>query len=246
MRLIDTHVHLDELKDLAGALQRADEAGVKTIIAVGMDILSNKRILELSAQYPNFIYPALGLHPWRISAGQIEENINLLKREVGHCVALGEIGLDFALETAPDYQVKVLEEIFALAQEHKKPVLLHARRAWEVTWQLLKKWGIEKAVFHWYSGPLDTLNKIMEAGYYISATPAAAYSARHRRALKAAPLKKILLETDAPEIYQGVASEPKDVRISLKEVSVLKGLSEEEVAHQTFLNAQDFFQLMFS
>ncbi len=246
MQLIDTHVHLNELKDLSGALQRAEEAGVSAIIAVGMDILSNKRILELSAQYPNFIYPALGLHPWRISAGQIEENINLIKKEVGRCVALGEIGLDFALEIAQDYQVKVLEETLALAQVYKTPVLLHARRAWEETWKLIKKWGIEKAVFHWYSGPLEVLAKILEAGYYISATPAAAYSERHRRALKAAPLKKILLETDAPEIYQGVASEPKDVRISLKEVSILKELSEEEVAHQTFLNAQNFFQLIFS
>lgn len=246
MNLIDTHVHLDELRDLSGALQRAKEVGVKAIIAVGMDFLSNKKILELSAQYPNFVYPALGLHPWRISQGQIKENLDLLKKEVGRWVALGEIGLDFALETPQDYQVKVLEEFLAIAQEQKKPVLLHARRAWGRTWEIIKEWKIEKAVFHWYSGPLDILKKIIDSGYHISATPAAAYSASHRQAIRAAPLERILLETDAPEVYQGVASEPKDVQRTLLEVSAVKGLPAEEVAQQTFGNAQGFFQILFS
>ncbi|MGC8809253.1 MAG: TatD family hydrolase [bacterium] len=246
MQIIDTHVHLDELKDLPGALQRAKEAGVKGIIAVGMDFLSNKKILELSAQYPNFVYPALGLHPWRIAAGHIEENLDLIKGENERCVALGEIGLDFALETPQDYQVKVLEEILSIAHKYKKPVLLHARRAWDRTWELIKEWEIEKAVFHWYSGPLDILSKIIAGGYYISATPALAYSERHRQAIRAAPLERILLETDAPEAYQGVASEPEDVKRTLAEVSMLKGLPAEEVAQQTFLNAQEFFQIIFS
>lgn len=246
MNIIDTHVHLDELKDLPGALRRAKEAGVKAIIAVGMDFLSNKKILELAAQYPNFVYPALGLHPWRISRGQIRENLDLIKEEGGRCIALGEIGLDFALETPQDYQVKVLEEVLAISCEQKKPLLLHARRAWARTWEIIKEWKIEKAVFHWYSGPLDILKKIVEAGYYISATPAVAYSERHRQAIRAAPLERILLETDAPEVYQGVASEPKDVYRTLLEVSAVKGLPTEEVAQQTFGNAQEFFQIIFA
>lgn len=246
MNLIDTHVHLDELKDLPGALQRAKEAGVKALIAVGMDFLSNKKILELSARYPNFVYPALGLHPWRIPRGQIKENLDLIREEVGKCVALGEIGLDFALETPQDYQVKVLEELLAIAHKEKKPVLLHARRAWGKTWAIIREWKIEKAVFHWYSGPLDILSKIIAAGYYVSATPAVGYSERHRQAIIAAPLERILLETDAPEAYQGVASEPKDVQRTLLEVSAAKGFAVEEVAQQTFGNAQEFFQIIFS
>lgn len=246
MKIIDTHVHLDELRDWPKALERAKEAGVKAIIAVGMDILSNKKILELSTQYPNFVYPALGLHPWRISVGQIEENLDLIRKEAGRCIALGEIGLDFALETPQDYQVKILKEILSIAHEQKKPVLLHARRAWGRTWEIIKEGKIEKAVFHWYSGPLDILSKILETGYYISATPAVAYSERHRQAISAAPLERILLETDAPQVYQGVASEPKDVQRTLLEVSMVKGLPAEEVAQQTLLNAQEFFQIRFT
>ncbi|MGQ9693886.1 MAG: TatD family hydrolase [Thermodesulfobacteriota bacterium] len=246
MKIIDTHVHLDELRDCPQALERAKEAGVKAIIAVGMDILSNKKIMELSAQYPNFVYPTLGLHPWRISVDKIEENLDLIRKEAGRCIALGEIGLDFALETPQDYQVKILEEILSIAHEQKKPVLLHARRAWGKTWEIVKKGKIEKAVFHWYSGPLDILSKILETGYYISATPAVAYSERHRQAISTAPLERILLETDAPQVYQGMASEPKDVQRTLVEVSMVKGLPAEEVAQQTLLNAQEFFEIIFA
>lgn len=246
MKLVDTHAHLDEIEDLPGALQRAEEAGVKAIIAVGMDLTGNQKILELSSKYPRLVYPALGLHPGRLTSGKIEENLKLIASEIRQCVALGEIGLDFALDPPPDYQIKVLEELLAIASQEKKPVLLHARRAWDKTLVVIQKWEIKKAVFHWYSGPLEVLNKIIGAGYYLSATPAAAYSERHQRAIQAAPWERILLETDAPETYQGVASEPKDVRLSLQEVSKLKGAREEVVAQQTFSNTQTFFQINFS
>jgi TatD DNase family protein len=57
------------------------------------------------------------------------------------------------------------------------------------------------------------------------------------------PLGRLLLETDAPEVYQGNASEPKDLFIALRAVSELRGQEPGEIADQTFLNAQDFFKL---
>jgi len=63
MELIDTHAHLDEIKEVEGALSRAKEAGLKAIIGVGADVASNKKILELANEYPGFVFPALGLHP---------------------------------------------------------------------------------------------------------------------------------------------------------------------------------------
>jgi TatD DNase family protein len=108
---------------------------------------------------------------------------------------------------------------------------------------LLQAFQVERAVFHWYSGPAGVLKEIFERGYFISATPAAAYSERHRRAIKMVPLDRLLLETDAPEVYQGNPSEPKDLFIALKAVSELKGQEPAEIADQTFLNAQNFFNL---
>ena len=62
-------------------------------------------------------------------------------------------------------------------------------------------------------------------------------------AIQAAPLERLLLETDAPEIYQGEKSEPKDLIKTLHFVSELRKKEKEEIAKQTFLNSLNLFQL---
>ena len=83
-------------------------------------------------------------------------------------------------------------------------------------------------------------------GYFISATPALAYSPPHQEAIKRSPLERILLETDTPVSYQGKESKPKDVWITLEEVARLKGLDPMMVAKQTTANASQFFQIPFN
>ena len=103
--------------------------------------------------------------------------------------------------------------------------------------------SIKGAIFHWYAGPLDLLDNILDSGFFISATPALAYSPLHQQAIKKTPLERILLETDTPVSYQGKESRPKDVRTSLQEVARLKGIDLLEVARQTTTNATHFFQI---
>lgn len=52
MKLIDTHAHLDEIKDIEGTLARAKEAGIRAVVGVGTDLAANEKILELADQYP--------------------------------------------------------------------------------------------------------------------------------------------------------------------------------------------------
>ena len=108
---------------------------------------------------------------------------------------------------------------------------------------MLQSFPLERAIFHWYSGPLDVLRRVFEQGYFISATPAAAYSERHRAAIEAAPVSRLVLETDAPEVYRGVPSEPRDLRKTLQSVSEVKKMKAEDLARHTYRNAIDFFQL---
>ena len=98
-------------------------------------------------------------------------------------------------------------------------------------------------VFHWYSGPFDTLEEIIRSGYFISATPALRYSPVHQEAIRRTPLEFLLVDTDTPVNYQGLEARPKDVRISLEEVSRLKGLSAEKVSEQTTRNACRFLKI---
>ena len=103
--------------------------------------------------------------------------------------------------------------------------------------------SIEKVIFHWYSGPLDILDKVIADGYYVSATPALAYSPQHREAIERAPLEHILVETDAPVEYEGNVTEPADVLITLRELSRLKNMDILEVAEATTANAVKLFGL---
>ena len=243
MQLIDTHAHLDEIKDIDGALCRAKEAGIRAVIGLGSDFASNKRIMELSGRYPGYVFPALGLHPWRLETDDLEANFSLIETELPRCFALGEVGLDFAIQTPKDRQAEVLRRLLEMAIREKKPVLLHARRAWAEALALLKAYDMRRAVFHWYSGPANVLKEILARGYFISATPAAAYSEKHRQAIQMAFLNQLLLETDCPEVYRGVPSEPKDLLTVLTSVSELYGKGKEQIAGQTFMNAQVFFKL---
>ncbi len=243
LKLIDTHAHLDEIQDIEGALIRARAAGLRKIVAVGADLGSNKKILEIARSFPDIVFPAVGLHPWRLDGMDIKANLDFIEKELPNCLALGEVGLDWAIQVSRAEQEEVLGKLLAIATRERKPVLLHARRAWAEAFQLLRSFQIDKAVFHWYSGPLDVLQKILSQGYLISATPAAAYSERHRQAIQNAPLASLLLETDCPEKYRGKESEPKDLWTALHAVAEVKRLKAEEIANQTFSNAFDFFDL---
>lgn len=241
--LIDTHVHIDELTDLEGAIRRAQSAGVKAIIGVGSDLVSNQTVLQIAQDFPGYLFPALGFHPWQIEAGRLEATLDALDREVGRCVALGEVGLDFKAETDKTLQIRAFQRIIELAASRNRPVIVHARGAWEEALSMVGEAGLEMAVFHWYSGPMSVLTRIIEKGYSISATPALAYSSRHRRAIRRMPIEGLLLETDAPQAYRGVASEPKDLLTSVFMVADLKGMEPEEVARKTTQNALELFGL---
>jgi TatD DNase family protein len=242
-KLIDTHAHLDEVQDLEEALKKAQDVGIRGIVGVGTDLASNEKILHLAARFPNFVLPAVGLHPWRLEGIDPQAQLGLIEKELPRCVALGEVGLDFALKTPREKQEEVLRGLLTIARRENKPVLLHARRAWAEALGMLKKQGIERAIFHWYSGPPDILQQVIAQGYWVSATPAAAYSERHRLAIQAAPLDQLVLETDAPEIYRGARSEPRDLLKTLQAVSELKGQTPEEIARQTYRNSMAFFRL---
>ena len=78
LRLVDTHAHLDEIGDLPTAMDNARAAGLSAIIAVGQDLASDVKVLEIAEQYPGFVYPALGWHPWYLKEDEVEVLIQVL------------------------------------------------------------------------------------------------------------------------------------------------------------------------
>jgi TatD DNase family protein len=252
-KLIDTHAHLDELGNLDLMLEEAKKAGVIAIVAVGSNYQSNMKTLEISQQNCRFVYPALGLHPWELGnlgTFEIDENLRFIEQNIASAVAVGEIGLDYDKRVlnlaSKELQKEVLCRLLNLARKYAKPAIIHSRYAWKDALYLIQDVGINKAVFHWFTGFSSVLKGIISSGYFVSATPATEYHEEHRRAIKEAPLQRLLLETDCPVAYGRTAryeSQPADVLRGVKAVSQIKEIAEVTIAEQTTRNAINLFLL---
>jgi TatD DNase family protein len=248
--LVDCHAHLEELEDPEAAIERAGKSGVLSIVAVGSDLESNRRALALSGRHGEVtVYAALGIHPWRLEGRDLEQDLAFVEKNLVRAVAIGEVGLDFWLkESRKDpFHRKRQEDLFrrllSLGRDLSKPVIIHARGAWAESLGMVLEEQVSKAVFHWFSGPLEILREILNHGYLISATPAARYSEKHQSAIRDAPLERILLETDSPVLYEGRRSEPADVVRTCQAVARIKQIPESEAAKVTTENAVQFFGL---
>jgi len=241
--LIDAHAHLNAVEQSDRAIRAAGSVGVTRIVAVGMDLKSNQETLHLAARYPRAVLPAIGYHPWMISPEAVEETLAFIQDNLIDCVALGEVGLDYKVKVKKKLQQEVFARVLSIAVEVKKPVIVHSRFSYERSFQMVSSAGIARAVFHWYSGPLDILERIIENGYYISATPALGYSRFHQAAVKKAPLERILVETDSPVDYKGKTSEPAHLIDTLEALRRVKKRPLDEVAAVTAENARRFFGL---
>lgn len=249
-RLIDTHAHLEEIENIEQVIVQAKEAGLITIIAVGSNMASNAKTLEIAGRFPDFVYPALGYHPQNIVESEIDANLEFIKSHIDEAVAVGEVGLDYSkwvrAAADKDLQKQVLKELLKIAKDNDKPALIHSRYAWRDALDAVIASSIDKAVFHWYTGTSSVLRDIIEHGYHISVTPAVAYHEEHRRAVREAPLDRLLLETDSPVVYaRGRNGEfkasPSDVTRSLEGAAALKGLSDAAMAEVTTENARRLF-----
>ncbi len=247
--MVDTHAHREEIEDLDLAIERARDAGVVAIVAVGSDLESNRRTLEIAGRYRGYVFPALGLHPMNLGGASpdIELNLRFIEDHIRELVAIGEIGLDYRKDVVgragKDLQRQAFRRCLGLGVEYKKPVLVHSRYAWRDCFNVVKEVGVRGAVFHWYTGPLSTLTDILGQGYMVSVTLAAEYHEEHRRAIGEVPEESLMLETDAPVVYREHRSEPADVARSLRAAAELKGRDPGGLARTTTDNALRFFGL---
>ncbi|MBP9853441.1 MAG: TatD family hydrolase [Candidatus Omnitrophica bacterium] len=250
----DTHAHLDHLEDLESALNRAFQAGVKGIVAVSMDLESCKKSLKIKNQFSSpKIFLGMGVHPSEANLSELNECLDFVRENIKELTVVGEIGLDFWYkwvrkdQEKKDEQRKVFKEFLLLAQEFNLPAVIHSRGAWRECFETVRDLQIVKAEFHWYSGPTDVLKDILDAGYYISASPSVAYSPQSREAITYAPIEQTLIETDCPVFFNdkdkgiGFKSEPKDVFRTLEAYCELKNVKPDIALQHFNQNAKRFF-----
>jgi len=253
MKLIDSHNHLDQIENVDEALAQASQAGVDMVIAVGVHLQANRKNLEIQQRISSpKIHLAFGIHPGEIKPEEIEETLQFIRDHHAQAIAIGEIGLDFWYrwvrkdDEKKQQQREVFRRQLELAKEFNLPVVIHSRGAWKDCLQFVLDFDIKKVLFHWYSGPVDVLNQILEKGFWISVTPSLAYSPEHRAAAVHAPIEQTLIETDSPVYFKeglngGFQAGPKDVAQTLKLYAAVKEKNEEELSLKLYQNAKNFF-----
>ncbi len=251
--LIDTHCHLDFPEfdaDRGEVLKRAADAGVKYVINIGSSLQGSINSVKLAKDYPN-VFAVVGCHP-HDSRDFSEQDLETVRSLASFekVVAIGEIGLDYYRNLSPqEDQKKIFVSFLHLAEELNLPVVIHSREAREDTLRIMHEENVKKAIIHCFGGDEIFLKECIDREYLISFTCNVSYKKAQnvRDAVKAAPLKMICLETDAPylsfEGYRGKRNEPSFVNMLAQEISRIKALSVEEVARVTTLNAQNFFGL---
>jgi len=250
--LTDTHCHLDMLKDLKGALQRAKENQVNFIVTIGIDLKTSRKAVEIAEHHP-FVWAAVGVHPHEAKTltDQVHKELENLASHP-KVVAIGEIGLDFYRNLSPrEIQIDAFKRQIKLAQKRGKPIIIHCREAISETWQILVKTnGLScKGIWHCFPGDVSFAEKCIKAGFYISIPGIVTFpkATKLRQVVEQTPLESLLLETDAPFLspvpMRGKENEPAFLRYTAQKVAEIKGISLKQVALKTTENAKKLLNL---
>ena len=253
--IIDTHAHLDMHafdKDREQVLDRALQEGISHIITVGVDLSSSLAALEISKQH-DFVFSAIGYHPHHAKEmGPKEaEALSELASEA-NVVAWGEIGLDFFHRHSPqDKQIDVFNHQLDLAVDAGLPVVIHDRDAHKETLDILKSKGRHKyrGVIHCFSGDYPLAMAFIDLGFYLSIPGIVTYKNAGQMKDVAAriPIERMLVETDAPFLtpspHRGKRNESSFVTHTVREIARLRGITVDQMAHQTSENAISLFEL---
>lgn len=250
---IDTHCHLDfpEFdKDREEVIKRAKEGGIDYIINIGSSLKSSVNSIALAQKY-DFIYATVGVHPHDADNFKNEEENKLRKlAKKEKVVAIGEVGLDYYKNYSGSRNQKSLFTLLvSLSKELNLPLVIHSRQAENDTLEILGDFIPLKAVVHCFSGGEDFLKACLDLDFLISFTANITYKKAQnlRNITKITPLKKILLETDAPylapEGLRGRRNEPLNVKYVAEELAKIKAVSLDEIARITTNSAKDFFRI---
>jgi TatD DNase family protein len=255
--MIDTHIHLDadQYADPSGAIKRARDAGVAAMVVPGTGAASNRAVLELARRWPRVVYAGCGFHPERfeLTDADADDAIAMIRAERASLCAVGEVGMPWYGDDARRPGIRerarrVLRRFADAAVECDLAMIIHAphdsaREALEV----LREAHVRRAVFHWHKSDDATTRAIIDAGYFISLTPEAAYRERDQKLARAVPLERMLVETDGPWPYggpfEGRPTEPAMVAEAVDAIAKVLGVRREMVSAVTTANARGLFRI---
>jgi TatD DNase family protein len=238
LSLVDTHVHLHAYEDVDGLLSRAGAAGVRQVVAIGVDLATSRWNVEVAIRRADVV-AAVGVHPVQVT-GRVDpatlDELEQLARQpmVG---LIGEIGIDtIDGQTDLTTQLDALRAQLLIARRVAKPVNLHLRGSVDAALGLIaESYPVDLgAICHYFVGDLDEAKRLIAVGLFISVGKPAARTQNLalRDALAWIPLDRLLLETDSYPL-PGRLTEPADLPLVASAIAVIRGCDVAEVARAT-------------
>ena len=230
--LIDAHCHLDRYREnLAYALEQINQHRIFTI-SNSMDLPSYKQNVKI-AETSDLILPVFGIHPW--NAPEYVNCLEDLNWAISESPMIGEIGLDYYFVneiSRYDDQRKVFEHFLKAVNRQRKIVIVHTKGAESETLQLLEKYNMERVVIHWYSGPWQVLEAMVEHGFYFTIGVEVLLSRHIQHIAEYLPAELILTETDNPggnESLTGNVGTPTLVKDVIGKLAEIRGTSDQVI-----------------
>jgi TatD DNase family protein len=255
VRLVDSHVHLDDSKfdaDREQTIERSLAAGVECMMAIGTG--NGPPDLEVAVRqadrYP-FMYATIGVHPHDASKAT-PETWTRLRQLAAHpkVLAVGEIGLDYHYDFSPrDVQRAVFEQQLEIAAESGKPIVIHTREAWDDTLDILRAHWKGAGIMHCFTGDGAQARQALDLGLHLSFGGVLTFPKAEavRQAARMAPDDRIVVETDCPYLapvpHRGKRNEPAFMVETVRRLAEVRGRTAEEIAE---LTTRNFEQLMFA
>jgi TatD DNase family protein len=252
--IVDSHTHLD-FPDFEGELDavvaRARDAGLTRMVTICTRLANEPTVRAIAERFDGVFY-SVGTHPMSV-AREPMATVEELEEFARHpkCVGIGESGLDYhyTAESAAAQQESLAVHIEA-ARRTGLPLIVHARDADEDMARILAEEharGRYDCVMHCYSSGPDLARVALDLGFYLSASGIAAFPKADalRAIFAAAPVERVLVETDAPYLapppHRGKRNEPAYTAHTARAIAGLWGMDYETFARQTSANFDRLF-----
>lgn len=267
MQLVDVHCHLNHEKfkqNIDKILENAKKAGVKRIIASGVNPATNREVLELAKKYAPLVKCTLGIYPLdalnlpptqqepesgltRGGHFDLTDELKFIEQQKDNIVGIGEAGLDYKFvkdEALIKKQKENFQRVIELCEKIKKPIVVHSRNAEKDCIDMLMSSKIKNIIMHCFEGRKNVIKTAADHGINFS-IPAKIEKLQHFQTLvEMVRINQLLTETDAPWLSPttGLTNEPANVLITIKKIAEIKKMTPEETANNIFMNYQNIFE----
>lgn len=253
----DTHAHLADPRfdeDRDELIKKLPLCGVKLLCEVACDLRTADKSLPIIRDNA-WIYGAFGMHP-HYASFMDNDGMDKLRQYLAldKAVALGEIGLDYHYDLSPrDVQRMWFDKQLSLAEELKKPVVLHIREAIGDCMDILRAHKSALAgiggIMHCFSGSVETAKECLDLGLYIGIGGSLTFK-NARKLIDVAefvPMERTVLETDCPYMapvpHRGERNDPSLLPLVAERLAEIKGLSQDETAITAFENGKKVYRI---